>query len=1163
MLLPVKSSRSSNKTFAVSPGLLQHAVVVMCLWCLAALFSPALGQSGVDGSGTNIGQQISRLKDQIESLKARRDVDEARQAQAIETYQKALAALQAAEADRQQAADLAASQKQVPEDIESVRAELRNVRSVPTIDELADQSLDALTQRVEQTRTRLTDAQARLADARDKLTRAAQRPEQLRAQLADARNALQNLAGSNSVDLGDASGVRARAHSTLVAARRDALNAEIERLQQELSGLDAQERLLEVKRSLAETQVARLNEATATAQTALSRAQIASAETLRDASEDKLSELRTALAPISEVAQKNVELTYELADITEDTQTLSQRQAEQRAQVDSLERRLNLVQRQLEIGGGSVALGDVLRNQRRRLATPSLSFLTSDTLNGLPDVSTAELDRFQLQQTRAELDNPAMMAERIASQADVTLNAGQRESLINLLDQRRTIIDRLIDAEGRYVDVGRDLRSLSRHYNDTLSSFNRLLDERLFWLPSFHGLWLDWPARLAEDVPWLLDPRSWREALAAFAGGIVAKPFRAGLAILVIGALLGMRGLFKRRLAVLAEPVGNVSHDSVALTLRALLATLLLALPTIMLPLSIGYLTQHAPGATPFAKAAGSAVFQLGMLALFIEPFTQVVRANGLAEAHFRWSDKARRNLHRDLRGLSLALVVPIIVISMTEAFDDDTKRETIGRAAFMLGEFSIAIFAWRVLHPVTGVLSDVMTDHENGNWRLGYFWLPVATAIPLALSGMAARGYYYTALQLQSRFFYSAALLGGAVILYSLIVRWLTVAERRIALSRALKRREEAREARASREAAAVSGDSTPETLDGLEIDLVQISEQTRGLIKVVITLSIATGLWLVWSGTLPALQLLDNINLWQISSQANGQKEISNVTLGALLLAIAVSVVTTLAGRNLPGFLEITVLRRLSLDAGSRYAMATLFQYAIVIIGMVIAVNLIGLRWSSIQWLVAAVGVGLGFGLQQIFANFISGILILFERPVRVGDTVTVGALTGTVSRIRIRATTITDWDNKEVVIPNQTFITETVINWTLTDDITRLILRFCVALDTDGDLVERLVHEAIDAEPVALDNPPPSVFMVGYDDSAIIYEARVFYHDLYYLLPLQHAIYRRVHDAFKANGIKIVYPQHDLHLRSMDDSIGEVFRRPSDKSDADETPALPSRS
>jgi len=298
------------------------------------------------------------------------------------------------------------------------------------------------------------------------------------------------------------------------------------------------------------------------------------------------------------------------------------------------------------------------------------------------------------------------------------------------------------------------------------------------------------------------------------------------------------------------------------------------------------------------------------------------------------------------------------------------------------------------------------------------------------------------------------------------------------------------------------------------------------------------------IWSDTLPALQLLDHITLWQYATEIDGKTQLTHVTLGALLLALALGVVTALAGRNLPGFLEITVLRRFSMDAGSRYAMATLFQYAIVIMGLLGAVALVGFRWSSIQWLVAAVGVGLGFGLQEIFANFVSGIVILFERPVRVGDTVTVGTLTGTVSRIRTRATTVTDWDNKEVVIPNKTFITETVINWTLTDDITRLVVHVHVALDSDTDLAEKLIMDVIRNEPVALENPAPSVFLVGYDDSALKYEARIFYHDLYNLLPLQHAIYKRMHAAFAAHDVVVSFPQQDLHLRSIDDSFADVL-------------------
>ena len=105
-------------------------------------------------------------------------------------------------------------------------------------------------------------------------------------------------------------------------------------------------------------------------------------------------------------------------------------------------------------------------------------------------------------------------------------------------------------------------------------------------------------------------------------------------------------------------------------------------------------------------------------------------------------------------------------------------------------------------------------------------------------------------------------------------------------------------------------------------------------------------------------------------------------------------------------------------------------------MITGTIVAFRQLGIGWSSIQWLVAAVTVGLGFGLQEIFANFVSGVILLFERPAHVGDTVTVGSITGTVTRIRIRATTILDWDNKELIVPNKEFVTGNLVNWTLTN-------------------------------------------------------------------------------------------------------------------------------
>ena len=131
-------------------------------------------------------------------------------------------------------------------------------------------------------------------------------------------------------------------------------------------------------------------------------------------------------------------------------------------------------------------------------------------------------------------------------------------------------------------------------------------------------------------------------------------------------------------------------------------------------------------------------------------------------------------------------------------------------------------------------------------------------------------------------------------------------------------------------------------------------------------------------------------------------------------------------------------------------------------------LASDLLGIGWSDVQWLVAALGVGLGFGLQEIVANFVSGLIVLAERPIRIGDVVTVGDVSGTVARIRARATMVVDFDNKEVLIPNKSFITDRVINWTLSNQTTRLLLKISVPTGADIALAQRVILETVHAIP-----------------------------------------------------------------------------------------------
>ena len=153
---------------------------------------------------------------------------------------------------------------------------------------------------------------------------------------------------------------------------------------------------------------------------------------------------------------------------------------------------------------------------------------------------------------------------------------------------------------------------------------------------------------------------------------------------------------------------------------------------------------------------------------------------------------------------------------------------------------------------------------------------------------------------------------------------------------------------------------------------------------------------------------------------------KNLEPVTYFDVGVAFIFAIFAFIATKNIPGLLEFLVLQRLPLDAPVKYAITSLARYFIALIGIFIVFSTLGLGWSKLQWLATALTFGLAFGLQEIFANFVSGLILLIERPIRVGDIITVDEVTGVVSRIRMRATTITNWDRKEYIVPNREFIT-----------------------------------------------------------------------------------------------------------------------------------------
>ncbi len=222
---------------------------------------------------------------------------------------------------------------------------------------------------------------------------------------------------------------------------------------------------------------------------------------------------------------------------------------------------------------------------------------------------------------------------------------------------------------------------------------------------------------------------------------------------------------------------------------------------------------------------------------------------------------------------------------------------------------------------------------------------------------------------------------------------------------------------------------------------------------------------------------------------------------------------------------------------DIGIRNSLAVFTQYTVVLVGLLVALNALGLDLTSLAVFAGALGVGIGFGLQTIANNFISGIILLAERPLRAGDWVSVAENMGEVSRIGIRSVTVTTWDNQDVIIPNSEFVSHSFTNWTLSNSVVRIKTMIRVAFDADPRRVQHILQQAIRSHPAVVEHPSADVWLYEYGDSALDFWVHVYIDVMQYgYLETRSQVLMAIWDALRENGIHIPFPQQDIHVRDL---------------------------
>jgi small-conductance mechanosensitive channel len=260
-------------------------------------------------------------------------------------------------------------------------------------------------------------------------------------------------------------------------------------------------------------------------------------------------------------------------------------------------------------------------------------------------------------------------------------------------------------------------------------------------------------------------------------------------------------------------------------------------------------------------------------------------------------------------------------------------------------------------------------------------------------------------------------------------------------------------------------------------------------------------------------------------------GQLTVLDLIKLAVLLAL-VLVLERYLRRVVTGWL----LRRTKFEPSLQYAIGKISGYVFIALGFYLALTMSGINLSSLALLAGAVGVGLGFGLQNIVSNFVSGLIILAERPIAIGDRVEIGNIAGCVKQISLRSTTVLTNDNITIIVPNSDFITHTVTNWSYGDPRVRLRLPVGVAYGTDTDQLRRALLEVAGQHPKVLREPAPELFFLGFGDSSLNFELAVWTAEMTakprrFRSELYYAMDKKLREC----GIEVPFPQRDLHLRS----------------------------
>lgn len=820
----------------------------------------------------------------------------------------------------------------------------------------------------------------------------------------------------------------------------------------------------------------------------------------------------------------NAQLSQYLLEQTEKTNTLTQDELRMRNVLDNLTQTQRTIDEQISALQGTLVLSRIIQQQKQKLPT-------NLNIQGLSkQIADLRVQIFDITQKRNELYDIDAYISKIEQDENKSFTPAEKTQLTNLLTERRKVGSDLIKSLNNQLNLAISLELTQQQITQISDQIQSKLDQQSFWVKSNNPINLDWFKKLPMSLKAQFDGIGKKIGFPTNFDNLPYLLTYVFILFVIGGLIFKFKESIKQRLAVINGEINTLRSDSQWHTPLALFYTALLSLSGTLWFLAtcqlLGFFFVKNP--QEFWE------WSLSMAGYwwFFSFILAILRPNGILVCHFGFTKESAASLQDVTKRIIVSVVLLLNTSIFSNVMDTGLANDVLGEINTIVALlFCIVIIAPRFIRTEKSLSSTTTDKRDRTIFKIVRILLQL---VPVILIALIALGYYYTALNLITHIINTYI----AWVVWSLvrhtIYRGVTVASRRLAYRRLQEKRQQKQQDSSD---ASASDDVVVITEQEEGLDLNEVRSQLLRFADLFIWTALFVIFYYVWSDLVTVVSYLRDITLWQQTSTTEAGVVTETISLFNLIVALIIVVITYILVRNIQGILEILLFSRVKLSQGTPYTITTLLTYILVAVGGAWAFSTLGMSWSKLQWLFAALSVGLGFGMQEIFANFVSGIILLFERPIRVGDTVTINDVTGTVAKIRIRAITMIDPDRKEVIVPNKSFVTGQVTNWALSNTITRLVVSVGVAYGSDLDLVKRLLLQAAHEQPSVLKDPEPRALFLTFGASTLDHELRVYVGQVSERNDTLDALNRRVNELFAENNIDIAFNQLDIFIKNKD--------------------------